>query len=285
RFRSIEEMQLQLRTPVMAVIRRMKPREFLGPKSLQVVAEPDSPESEGFRTLRTALALSESDADTIVVSSTEPGDGKSTVAANLAAAFAQAGKKTLLIDGDLRRPGLTAMLGYRGESGLSRALQSNEDIEEAAVKTIRSTGIENLDLLPAGPRALHPAELLSGSRLAELLAWVENVYDQVVIDSPPVLAAGDTAILGRLADGVLLVVQPEKNRRRVILRAAEYLTVLKIRLVGLVVNRTAKERVPGYDAYDTAYDYHGRDESDDPVSADGVPFDDDDEDIVPRRVA
>ncbi|RMF88598.1 MAG: hypothetical protein D6741_18940, partial [Planctomycetota bacterium] len=70
RFRSIEEMQLQLRTPVMAVIRRMKPREFLGPKSLQVVAEPDSPESEGFRTLRTALALSESDADTIVVSST-----------------------------------------------------------------------------------------------------------------------------------------------------------------------------------------------------------------------
>lgn len=296
RFRSIEEMQLQLRAPVMAIVRRLKQRDVVGPPALQMVAEPDSAESEAFRTLRTALALSDAETRRIVITSTEPGDGKSTVAGNLAAAFAQAGKRTILIDGDLRRPGLSAMLALRGAGGLSGVLSGENEnpLPEALVKAIRATDVENLDVLPAGPRPVNPAELLGSGRLAELLAWVENAYDQIIIDSPPILAASDTAILGRLSDGVLLVVQPDKNRRRLILRAAEYLAVLKIRLIGTVVNRTVKDRVPGYDGYDPGYEYQADEEDSNGKQSPQPPHtelpndergDDGDDEIIPRRVA
>lgn len=296
RFRSIEEMQVQLRAPVMAIVRRLKQRDVVGPPALQMVAEPDSAESEAFRTLRTALALSDAETRRIVITSTEPGDGKSTVAGNLAAAFAQAGKRTILIDGDLRRPGLSAMLALRGAGGLSGVLSGENEnpLPEALVKAIRATDVENLDVLPAGPRPVNPAELLGSGRLAELLAWVENAYDQIIIDSPPILAASDTAILGRLSDGVLLVVQPDKNRRRLILRAAEYLAVLKIRLIGTVVNRTVKDRVPGYDGYDPGYEYQADEEDSNGKQSPQPPHtelpndergDDGDDEIIPRRVA
>ncbi len=248
RFRTIEEMQSVLGVPVLSMIQQLRPSDAVGVEELQIVAEPEAAESEAFRTLRTALSLSHQDSSRLVVSSPEPGDGKTTLMANLAAAFAQSQKKTLLIDADLRRPGLTAVLNMRGMDGLSGIIRGQDDIAAMAAECIRASGVEGLDVLPSGPRPTNPAELLASSRFAEFLAWAEGVYDQLLIDSPPALATSDTAQIGRLVDGVILVVQPAKNRRRTLMRTVETFQLLKIPVLGLAVNRMGS---------DSAYQYYG----------------------------
>ena len=97
---------------------------------------------------------------------------------------------------------------------MSEVLRSEIDVAQIAALNVRPSGIEGLDILPSGSRPNDPAELLGSPRFSQLLAWAESVYDQIFIDSPPTLATTDTAIIGRLVDGVILVVQPVKNRRR-----------------------------------------------------------------------
>ena len=166
RFRSPEDLREQLVAPVLAIVRRLPASTGEGIASLQVQHAPDAVESEAFRTLRTALAISLGAPTRIAITSSEPGDGKTTVASNLAAACAQAGRRTLLIDADLRRPGLTKLLALRGEAGLSEALRSSEPVAAAAIGLIRASGIANLDVLPCGGRPHDPAELLAGARFA-----------------------------------------------------------------------------------------------------------------------
>jgi polysaccharide biosynthesis transport protein len=255
RFRSLDELQSQLGAAVLTVVRQLHAPESSGTGSLQIHASPDSPESEAFRTLRTALALADRDTRRLIISSPEPGDGKTTVLANLAVCFAQAGKKTLLIDADLRRPGLTNLLGMRGVEGVARVLRGEQEVAEMAAACIRPSGIEGLDVLPSGARTANPAELLAGPRFSELLAWAETVYEQILVDSPPVLIASDVAIVGRLVDGVVLLIQPDKNRRRQVIRAVETLSILKVPLLGLVVNRVSSDQDRGYYGYSSGYGY------------------------------
>jgi capsular exopolysaccharide synthesis family protein len=255
RFRSAEEMQAQLRAPVLSMVRQLKAANHTGLQSLQVYSQPDAPESEAFRTLRTALSLGDQPAYRMVITSAEPGDGKTTVLANLAVSYAQSDKRTLLIDADLRRPGLTATLGLKGTEGLSNIIRSNADVAAMATSHIQASGVEGLDVLSSGPRPSNPGELLSSPRFADLLGWAETLYDRILIDSPPALAASDTAIIGRLVDGAMLVVQPEKNRRRLVIRAAESLTLLKINVLGVVINRVCSEKDGGYYGYDSGYHY------------------------------
>ncbi len=254
-FRSLEEMQAILRVPVLAMIQQLQPPGTAGVQALQIVASPEASESEAFRTLRTSLLLSDQETRRVVISSSEPGDGKTTVLANLAAALAQSQKKTLLIDADLRRPGLTAVLGMRNLGGLSGVIGGEEDLAGIASESIRASGLANLDVLPSGPRPSNPAELLAGPRFAELLAWAEAVYDHILIDSPPALAASDTAVIGRLVDGVMLVVQPAKNRRRMLIRTIDSFSLLKIPILGVVVNRVDAENAYYY-GYGEGYHYH-----------------------------
>ena len=158
------------------------------------------------------------------MTSAEPGDGKTTILANLAVCYAQAEKRTLLIDADLRRPGLTGLMDMRGPRGLSEVLRSEVDIAQMAPRcTSVPPASKGLDILPSGSRPTDPAELLGSPRFSQLLAWAETVYDLILIDSPPILATTDTAIIGRLVDGVILVVQPAKNRRRLVTRVVERL--------------------------------------------------------------
>ncbi len=258
RFRSIDEMESQLAVSVLSLVRQLDSSQTVGATALQVHVSPDSAESESFRTLRTHLALDEREPNRIVISSAEPGDGKTTVLANLAVSYAQSKKKTLLIDADLRRPGLTAMLGMRGMDGLSKIIRGDDNIEEMAVAVIRASGVENLDVLPSGLRCSNPAELLTNARFADLLGWAESVYDQILVDSPPALATSDAAVVGRLVDGMILVVQPDKNRRRLVMRVTEGLADLKIPLLGIVVNRIGSDKDRGYYGYSGGYGYgHG----------------------------
>jgi len=251
RFRSVEEMQRRLGVPVLSLVQQMQMPDGAGLEALVMHAAPASAESEAFRTLRTALELAHPGARQIVVSSAEPGDGKTTVLANLAVGYAQCDKRALLIDADLRRPGLTSLMGFRGPTGLSEILRSEGEIAEMAPAHIRPSGIGGLDVLPSGPRPTHPAELLGSPRLSQLLAWAETFYDQILIDSPPALATSDAAIIGRLVDGVILVVHPAKNRRRLVVRLVESLNMLKISVLGIAVNRIHSSRDRGY------YGYHG----------------------------
>ena len=269
RFRSVEELQAQVGVPVMAIVQELPDRHAIGVEALQLVAEPDALESEAFRTLRTSLALTHDQSRRIVVTSAEPGDGKSTILANMAVACANSGKRVLLLDADMRRPGLSAMLGIRGGDGLSSVIRSQQPIGEIADRSIRPTPVSGLEVLPAGPRPMNPTELLGGQRFADLLAWAESRYDCILIDSPPTLAASDTAVVGQLVDGVLMVVQPHKNQRRTVLRAAETFAMLKIPLIGLVANRVDGMGASGY--YDYAMDYSA------PVEQDVEYFDYEDE--------
>jgi capsular exopolysaccharide synthesis family protein len=307
RFRSVDEMQIRLGLPLLTMIQQLQTAESVGAGALMTHVMPTSPESESFRTLRTALTLTHPDAHQIVVTSAEPGDGKTTTLANLAVCYAQAEKRTLLIDADLRRPGLTALMGMRGPRGLSEVLRSEIDVSQLAPAHIQASGVNGLDILPSGPRPQDPAELLGGPRFSQLLAWAETIYDLILIDSPPTLATTDTAIIGRLVDGVILVVQPVKNRRRLVTRVVERLELMKIPILGLVVNRTgsnAERGYYGYHNYGYGYGYgygeeYGNEEKATPENAgreacvafaDGTGHDTEKEEeppalIVPRRVA
>ena len=270
RFRSPEEIQEQLGVPVLAMARRHDVGDGHGLETLQVYRSPDAVESEAFRTLRTTLAFSGQECNCIVVTSSEPSDGKTTVLSNLGVSYALAGKRTLLVDCDLRKPGLTKLFQLRGEDGVSEILRSDEDIVAACERRLHSTELENLSVISAGRRPADSAELLSRERFADLLGWAESNFDQILIDSPPILAAADAAIASRTTDGIMLVVQPKKNHRRLVLRAYEGLVSLGANVLGTVVNAVDDEdgsSYYGYGGYGYGYGYgygagYGADETD-----------------------
>lgn len=253
-FRSPEEMRAQLGIELLAMVRDM-PSAGSGLENLQVYLAPNAADSEAFRTLRTTLGLNKHETTRLVISSAEPGDGKTTVVANLAVSFAQSGKKTLLIDADMRRPGLTTLLNAKGQLGLSDLLVAKTNVQESGVEHIRPLGLEGLDFLPAGTRRPDSAELLASNRLAELLAWAESRYDQILIDSPPGLAASDASMIGRLVDGLVLVVQPNKTQRRNVLHVVESFAALDVNLLGVVVNRINSQKTDSVYGYNFAYGY------------------------------
>jgi capsular exopolysaccharide synthesis family protein len=263
RFRSPDDLRSQVGAPILAMVRRLPALGKQGMASLTTYSRPNSPESEAFRTLRAALDFTGDGARRLTISSTEPSDGKTTVLANLAVAFAQSGKKTLLIDGDMRRPGLTRLFERGGYAGLSTILRDNLPIVECIGETVFKTEMDNLDVLPAGPRPVNPVELLTSERLSDLLGWAETSYDQVLIDAPPSLAVTDAAIIGRLVDGAILTVRPEKNRRKLVLRATEALTSLGCELLGVVLNsiETRNDLEYGYGYGHSEYG-HGEEDAD-----------------------
>jgi succinoglycan biosynthesis transport protein ExoP len=276
RFGSVDELKQQVGgIPMLAVVRKLDPLDEVGLKSVYSFSRPTDPATEAFRTLRTALTLVGEGVKTITVSSAEAGDGKTTVSTNL------------MIDADIRRPRMTPLMELRGYPGLTNVLRQTTPLDPAAVGSLIVPLCPGLDILPAGPRATNPAELLTSDRLPEVLAWAESKYDYVLVDSPPSFVS-DVAIIGRLADGLVLVVRPDKNRRRVLLRAVENLATMGVNLFGLVLNQyTATTDKYGYD-YEYRYEYsysYGHDESESPERPDGD--DDDPTESVPmlRRTA
>ncbi|NUQ61873.1 MAG: polysaccharide biosynthesis tyrosine autokinase [Pirellulales bacterium] len=255
RFRSLEDMESQLRVPVMAVVGKLEKLVGYGVEALHTCVFSNSAQTEAFRTLRTAVTLSEGGVRSLVVSSVEPADGKTTVVANLAVAFAQSGKRTLLIDSDLRRPGLTPLVGLRGHDGLTTALLNSAPMAEVVEAHLCRDLVDNLDVLPSGPRPANPAEMLMSNRFPELLGWAESNYDVILIDGPPVLPVADSLIIGRLVDGVLFVVRPEKTRRRPALRAVGSIENFGVKVLGIVANHVTFEKKQSYYGYGYGYGY------------------------------
>jgi len=211
--------------------------------TLVTITDPRSPAAEAYRTLRTNLSFYSLDQPirTLVVTSAAPGEGKSTAVANLAVTMAQSGRRTILVDCDLRRPTLHELFSLPMSPGLtSLAL---EDLTELP---LQETGIENLWLLSSGPKPPNPADLLGANRMDQVISLLSGLADIVLLDAPPVLAASDATILAAKTDGVLLVIQAGKSRRDQAERARELLEQAKVRLVGVALTNAPRENRAAY---------------------------------------
>ncbi|WP_017187262.1 CpsD/CapB family tyrosine-protein kinase [Alkalibacillus haloalkaliphilus] len=203
-------------------------------KTLVTHEQPKSPVSEQYRTLRTNLQFSSVDQElsTMVVTSTTQSEGKSLTAANLAIAFAQQGKKVLLVDADMRRPTVHYTFRISNTFGLSNLLVGDHTLEQL----VHESKVDNLDLLTCGPIPPNPSELLASNRMRELVGIAKQSYDLVIFDTPPVLAVTDPQILANETDGALLVVRSKKTEKDAAKRAKELLEQANANLLGAVLN-------------------------------------------------
>jgi capsular exopolysaccharide synthesis family protein len=197
--------------------------------------------SEAFRSLRTNVLFSVNGGmiNTLVVTSTAPGEGKTLIASNLAVGFALAGQRVLLMDADMRRPRTHVVFAVPQEPGLSDLMI---DQGRMVADVVRKSSVPNLWVLPAGRLPPNPAELLSSRRFNKFLEKVQEQFDWVVVDSPPVMAVTDASILAHLASGVLFVTAADATNRPAAVRAMEQLAAAKARLIGAVLNRADVER-------------------------------------------
>jgi capsular exopolysaccharide synthesis family protein len=203
--------------------------------SLITVASPRSPISEAYRTLRTNLGFSSLDRPlkTMVVTSPGPEAGKSTTLANLAVTLAQAEKKVVLVDCDLRRPSQHQLFGLTNEVGLTTMVMDDEAMSDPP---LRETAVPGLWLLPSGPLPPNPSELLGSRRMEEIIDVLSQRADIVLFDAPPIIAVTDAAVLSSKVDGVLLVINAGGTKRDHAQSAKALLEKVNAHLVGAVLN-------------------------------------------------
>jgi capsular exopolysaccharide synthesis family protein len=201
---------------------------------LITLSEPRSPISEAYRTLRTNLDFAGLDQTlkTLVVTSAGVGEGKSTTLANLAVVSAEAGRKVILVDADLRRPTLHQIFGLDNGEGLTTAMMDESSL---AAPPLQETGVTGLLVLTSGPLPPNPADVMGSRRMEEVIATLAEQADQVFFDTPPVVAVTDAAVLATKVDGVLLVVSAGKTRRDYARTAVQRLEQINARLVGTVL--------------------------------------------------
>ena len=230
-------------------------------KRVELVAQhlPKSQMSEAFRALRTALLLSQADhpPQVILVTSALPREGKTTAAANLAVTLAQLGDRTLLIDADLRKPGVGRLLNMADGkyAGLSSYLAGVSSLE---LVTVPHPVIPNLVAIPTGPLPPNPADLLSSHKLSDAIQQLRSQFKFIVIDSPPIMAATDAVIVSVQADGVLLVVRSGETPKEAFMRARDLLVSVKCHLLGVVLNAvdsSAPDYYYSYRYYPYSYGY------------------------------
>jgi polysaccharide biosynthesis transport protein len=244
-----DDVEHVLNLPTLGTIARMKgERGRAEIYRLATLLYPRSRTAESFRSLRANIEFSSLDAplQTLLVTSAVPSEGKSVTAANLAGAFAQAGRRVLLVDADLRRPSIHTLFGAPNQSGLTTLLRSDSaSVDAIAVPTEEP----RLSLLTSGPLPPNPAELLGSQRFKTVLDRIRAAYDLVIIDSPPLKAVADPAILGSFLDGTLLVVAANSTHRATARAGREALVKAGARVLGVVLNRVREPDAAEYGEY------------------------------------
>lgn len=210
---------------------------------------PKSIVSEQFRTVRTNINFSMPDKElkTLLFTSSSPGEGKSTSAANVAIVFAQEGKKVLLVDADMRKPTMHYTFHTTNTTGLSNLLTKQWMLEEVT----KLTKIDGLHLITSGPIPPNPAELIGSNSMKTLLEELKTQYDLVIFDAPPLLSVADAQILSNKCDGTILVINAGKTEKDSVLKAKESLLSAKANILGTLMNNFKLEKDHYY------YQYYG----------------------------
>ncbi len=254
---SADEISKVLEIPVLGVIPSMSKREDVSERGCKVQDDSHSTIAEAYRTIRTAIFFGapKGQTKTILVTSPAPGDGKTTLVSNLGIAMAQAGQKTLIIDADFRKPMQHRIFQMNHhDRGLSSVLAGMITTSEA----IKRTKIEGLDLLTCGPEVPNPSELLNSEDFSKLIEYLSEVYDRIIIDSPPVMPVTDSQIIATICDITLLVLRAEKSTRKVSRQARDGLMSVGAHVLGAIVNDVPKSSRYGYHSgYGSYYGYYG----------------------------
>lgn len=199
------------------------------------VTDPTSVDTEQFNTIRTNIKFSNVDKDykTLMVTSSNMSEGKSTVSANIATTFAKQGLHTLLVDSDLRRPTINATFGIDNPQGLSNYLSERSfDVNSIIYKT----SVKNLYVMPSGPIPPNPSELIGSKRMAELIKKLSEQLDLVIFDAPPVLSVTDAQIVSTNVDGTILVVRANKTEKAAVKEAVRLIKQVGGHIIGTVLN-------------------------------------------------
>lgn len=258
--KDVDAAKRELKWPLLAVIpciEDAEERERERRISLVTHMEPKSQVAEAFRAIRTGIHFSSlsKKKQVLLVTSTFPGEGKSTISANLACIFAQTGAPVVIIDCDLRRSTLHEKFGLRKEPGLTNLLAGDAPFEQV----VCSTPIPNLDFISAGATPPNPSELLGSQQMADLVAGLRNTYDIILIDAPPVLAVTDAPLLTAVADIAMVVIEAGRVPLKAARQMRETLEGVNAPVVGMIVNdKSGKGREGyGYGYYGGKYGYYG----------------------------
>jgi capsular exopolysaccharide synthesis family protein len=257
-----EELQRITDVPLFGVIPNISARKGeVQKKDLYAYNQPKSTISEAFRGIRTAISYSSQRKENRVylVTSSGPKEGKSTIAINVATVMAYSGTRTVLIDADLRRPRVHKSFDLNNTRGLTNVIIGDVKVQDA----VQPTAVENLFVLPSGPIPPNPSELLGRERMLEVLEELRQYYDRILLDTPPIGAVTDAAVLGRIVDSVILVVHAGRTRKKLIERGLEQLSQIDVDVSGIVLNnlRIGRKRYyPGYYHYYYYSSYYGADD-------------------------
>jgi capsular exopolysaccharide synthesis family protein len=225
------------------------------PRHLLDFAGDESVTAEAYRSLRTNLSFVSPDnpLHCLVVTSAGPSEGKSLTVANLALAYAQMGKRTILIDTDLRRPVMHHIFGEKREPGFSDLFTEGATYDSV----IRQTEKKNFFLITAGMFTPNPAELIASQKMATHIEYFKNNFDMVFFDTPPIIAVTDATLLGTKLDGILLVIRSHKTSREVAQQAVTNLRNIGVKCVGSVLNDiNLSHRYSSYGYYKYYYHYY-----------------------------
>jgi succinoglycan biosynthesis transport protein ExoP len=238
-----EDVKQHLGLPFLGVVPDVGARSVSGggPKpSPLILKNPKSAVAEAYRVLRTNLIFSsaESSGRVIVVTSANPGEGKTTTTVNVAASLAQTGARVLAVEADLRRPSMSQHFSVPKTPGLTDLIVGKAE----ATTAIHSTRYKGLMVLPCGYVPPNPAELLGSARMKDILRALRSHYDWVLIDTPPVLAMADTPVLCPIVDGVIMVVAAESSGRPAVQRAIDQIASVNGKIIGVILNRVDLER-------------------------------------------
>ena len=204
--------------------------------------------AEQYRTIRTNIqfaASSDHPVKSIVITSSGPSEGKSLTAANLAIVFAKSGKKTLLLDGDMRKPTVWKTFRLSNQKGLSTLLVSPDDIADS----IQKTTIDNLSVLTSGPQPPNPSELLGSTREEVIMDQLTRLFDVIIVDMPPVVTVTDAQIVASKTDGTILVAREGVSEKAALLKAKQLLEIAHARILGVVYNGVDSANDAGYYYY------------------------------------
>jgi len=257
--KSIEEVERVIRKPVYGIIPRIpdyrKEPEAARPVSANLVTHysPKSPISEAFRTLRTNIHFADPDQQltSLLITSAGPSEGKSTIVSNLALTFANTGRRTLLLDCDLRKPNVHNIFETQRDPGLTNVLMKESSWKDV----LRETKIPNLYMIPSGPIPPNPTEMVGSQQMKDLIELFKTEFDLILLDSPPVVAVTDAAILSVAVDATLLVVELGRSRASGVNRAIDLLEKVKANLMGIITNNISSGYKYDYGYYSYYYYY------------------------------